>query len=272
MDSDYCTVCGNLSEDRDDENVIIGLNPIIYCDSCHIGVHLKCVGLTEVPDTFICDKCDYLKRGEDPAHLFCTYCPNRFGYLFRLKPDHSVETTPNSHTPMFAHLFCQLVHEGGVIHSFAPMWLATPRLQVHYKGYNTTAASSLDTIFKVNTVNGISSSSSPSSSGGNGGRREGMVSSKNVKGQSNTRNESIQSTQSMKKGQQTPDQQQHLSVQSGVENTSYCQFSITGIHRVILGSVSKPIKFNSFSQPQLITNEDEYIRGNFIDRKTYKRM
>ena len=51
MDSDYCTICHNYSLDRDDENFIIGNNPIIYCSCCNIGVHLKCIGYTEVPET-----------------------------------------------------------------------------------------------------------------------------------------------------------------------------------------------------------------------------
>ena len=63
LDSDYCLVCGNYSEDRDDESFIIGTNPIIYCSVCHVGVHLKCVGLTNMPSAFVCDKCRYLKKG-----------------------------------------------------------------------------------------------------------------------------------------------------------------------------------------------------------------
>ena len=64
MEPDFCLVCGNYSEDRDDESYIIGTNPIIYCSMCHIGVHLKCVGLVSIPTTFTCDKCKYLKKGE----------------------------------------------------------------------------------------------------------------------------------------------------------------------------------------------------------------
>lgn len=64
MEPDFCLVCGNYSEDRDDESYIIGTNPIIYCSMCHIGVHLKCVGLLSIPTTFTCDKCKYLKKGE----------------------------------------------------------------------------------------------------------------------------------------------------------------------------------------------------------------
>lgn len=79
LDSDYCLVCGNYSEDRDDENFIIGTNPIIYCSSCHVGVHVKCVGLQEVPESFVCDKCKFLRKGGDPAYLLCAYCPIRYG-------------------------------------------------------------------------------------------------------------------------------------------------------------------------------------------------
>ena len=46
-------VCGNYSEDRDDESFIIGTNPIIYCSVCHVVVHLKCVGLTNMPSAFV---------------------------------------------------------------------------------------------------------------------------------------------------------------------------------------------------------------------------
>lgn len=64
MSPDFCLACGNYSDDRDEEAFIIGTNPIIYCSLCHIGVHMKCVGLESVPEDFICDKCKYLKRGE----------------------------------------------------------------------------------------------------------------------------------------------------------------------------------------------------------------
>ena len=63
MSPDFCLACGNYSEDRDEEAFIIGTNPIIYCSLCHIGVHMKCVGLESVPEDFICDKCKFLKRG-----------------------------------------------------------------------------------------------------------------------------------------------------------------------------------------------------------------
>ena len=63
MSPDFCLACGNYSEDRDEEAFIIGTNPIIYCSLCHIGVHLKCVGLEAVPEDFVCDKCKFLKRG-----------------------------------------------------------------------------------------------------------------------------------------------------------------------------------------------------------------
>lgn len=71
MSPDFCLACGNYSEDRDEEAFIIGTNPIIYCSLCHIGVHMKCVGLESVPEDFICDKCKFLKRGS-PCLLFLT--------------------------------------------------------------------------------------------------------------------------------------------------------------------------------------------------------
>lgn len=71
MSPDFCLACGNYSEDRDEEAFIIGTNPIIYCSLCHIGVHMKCVGLESVPEDFICDKCKFLKRGF-PFSLFFT--------------------------------------------------------------------------------------------------------------------------------------------------------------------------------------------------------
>ena len=63
VEEDFCMVCGNYSEDRDDESFIIGTNPIIYCSVCHVGVHLKCGGLTNMPSAFVCDKCRYLMKG-----------------------------------------------------------------------------------------------------------------------------------------------------------------------------------------------------------------
>lgn len=74
MSPDFCLACGNYSEDRDEEAFIIGTNPIIYCSLCHIGVHMKCVGLEAVPEDFICDKCKFLKRGPP---LFPSLTPRR---------------------------------------------------------------------------------------------------------------------------------------------------------------------------------------------------
>ena len=111
MDADFCLICGNFSEDRDDENFIIGINPIIYCSQCHIGVHMKCVGLHEVPEVFVCDKCRYLKKGGDPAHLTCAFCPIRYGYLFSLSynVNGKIHVAKLHEIPRFAHLFCLLM-------------------------------------------------------------------------------------------------------------------------------------------------------------------
>ena len=135
MDSDYCTICHNYSLDRDDENFIIGNNPIIYCSCCNIGVHLKCIGYTEVPETFICDKCAFLRRGGDPALLYCSFCPIRYGYLFECKKSHHDNL---AHFPQqrFCHLHCALFSDGGTIQSFCKVSVNYPTLSVGYVGSN----------------------------------------------------------------------------------------------------------------------------------------
>lgn len=125
MDPDYCLICNNYSLDRDDENFIIGTNPIIYCTYCNIGVHLKCVGLNEIPEPFVCDKCLFLRKGGDPSQLVCAFCPSRYGYLFACKrrPDEMQQ---------FCHLHCALFSDGGTVLSFAKVSLSNPSIDVSY--------------------------------------------------------------------------------------------------------------------------------------------
>lgn len=127
MDSDFCTVCSNYSADRDDENFIIGTNPIIYCSVCNIGVHLKCVGLAEIPERFICDKCVFLSKGGDPDLLTCAFCPSRYGYLFACK-------RPLDEDMVFCHLSCALFSNGGKITNFCKVVINKPVLNVTYMG------------------------------------------------------------------------------------------------------------------------------------------
>lgn len=45
-------------------------NPIVYCSSCEMGAHIKCIGLSEVPsDNYFCHKCQHSKHQK-----FCIIC------------------------------------------------------------------------------------------------------------------------------------------------------------------------------------------------------
>lgn len=140
MDPDYCTVCNNYSLDRDDENFIIGNNPIIYCNSCNIGVHLKCIGLTEVPDVFTCDKCLFLRKGGDPSKLVCAYCPSRYGYLFSCKRtgDDQLQGI------QFCHLTCALFSDGGRFLNFCRVSISNSLVRSTYVGPSITSNSHFD--------------------------------------------------------------------------------------------------------------------------------
>ena len=66
-------------------------NPIVYCSSCEMGAHIKCIGLSEVPtDNYFCHKCYntkqqkfciicgvdgyFLQKARDSAIAYHTYC------------------------------------------------------------------------------------------------------------------------------------------------------------------------------------------------------
>ena len=121
MSPDFCLACGNYSEDRDEEAFIIGTNPIIYCSLCHIGVHMKCVGLEAVPLSL---------PGGDPSDLHCYFCPNLYGYLYQC----AAPSPGTAEKPVFAHLHCYLFLAGSAIRSFCPLVLQAPQVSVVYKG------------------------------------------------------------------------------------------------------------------------------------------
>ena len=283
MDSDFCFICGNLSEDRDDENVIIGLNPIIYCSSCNMGVHLKCVGLAEATEQFICDKCKYLKHGEDPIHLTCAYCASHYGYLFRIHNDPSPTVTvistssssssssSSSPTPRFAHLFCQLVYEGGLVKSFSPIQLSPPLVDIVYNGVDCGSTSSLDTIFKVNTM-------MPAAGGRSVSFRNPTIG--RASKDKDTNHSLPFSFSSTAQHHHQQHQYQSLSVEQTsaptyvyspvVDRSLTCQFAITGVRNRGKKTASE-VKFNDFVVSELVRQENAYISKNKIQNGQYNR-
>ena len=277
MDSDYCFVCGNLSEDRDDENVIIGLNPVIFCSSCNMGVHLKCVGLAEATEQFICDKCRYLKHGDDPGYLVCAYCASHYGYLFHIHNDLSPSPSSSS-IPRFAHLFCQLIHEGGLVRSFSPVQLAPPLTDIVYNGSECSSTSSLDTIFKIDTMRpaeGVKPLSSSSSS-------RNPVTTRSSREKDCSRSASLFtsssfiSTTAHSQQQQQQHQQQQQSLSSAdrdlsiADRTLTCQFAITGVKSRSMKPAAE-VKFNDFVISELVRQENAYISKNRIRNGQYSR-
>lgn len=73
-DHDHCHVCGDADGSKE--------NPIVYCETCNVGVHVTCFGyplISEVPeDEWICSRCDSMNFG-----AFCALCPMRYGALKR---------------------------------------------------------------------------------------------------------------------------------------------------------------------------------------------
>lgn len=56
-------------------------NPIVYCSSCEMGAHIKCIGLSEVPsDNYFCHKCYHSKQQK-----FCIICGIDSYFLQRAK-------------------------------------------------------------------------------------------------------------------------------------------------------------------------------------------
>jgi hypothetical protein len=46
-------------------------NPIIYCESCNLGVHKRCIGLLDIDIDYRCDIC--LKTNQK-KETKCKYC------------------------------------------------------------------------------------------------------------------------------------------------------------------------------------------------------
>ena len=273
MDSDYCFVCGNLSEDRDDENVIIGLNPVIYCSSCNMGVHLKCVGLADVTEQFVCDKCKYLKHGDDPGYLVCAYCASHYGYLFRTHNERSPasSSSASSSTPRFAHLFCQLIHEGGLVKSFSPIQLASPLANIAYNGIECSSPSSLDKIFKIDTVRPAAGVKSLPSSSSSSSRNPTTARSSREKNYTHSGSSSSSSTHSQQKQQLPPMERSSADHDLPVVDRSLtCQFAITGMRNCSIKAVAE-VKFNDFVISELVRQENTYISKNRIRNGQYSR-
>ena len=56
-------------------------NPIVYCTTCEMGAHIKCIGLSEVPsDNYFCHKCYYIKQ-----HKYCILCGMENYFLQKAK-------------------------------------------------------------------------------------------------------------------------------------------------------------------------------------------
>ncbi|KAF3779872.1 Jade-1 protein [Nymphaea thermarum] len=99
-------------------------NRILSCASCHLAVHQKCYGVSEVPaGRWLCSWCSHntslrVKHGErlksslagrlsveDGAAKPCVLCPNSGGAL---KPITLADGEHDNSVPRFSHLFCCL--------------------------------------------------------------------------------------------------------------------------------------------------------------------
>ncbi|CAM9255693.1 unnamed protein product [Ectocarpus fasciculatus] len=70
--NDLCEICGFDTEPD---------NLIVYCESCNMGVHQTCYGISEIPTKeWYCSPC---AAGVHPSTLACRFCPNRGGALKR---------------------------------------------------------------------------------------------------------------------------------------------------------------------------------------------
>ncbi|CAM9435846.1 unnamed protein product [Ectocarpus sp. 4 AP-2014] len=70
--NDLCEICGFDTEPD---------NLIVYCESCNMGVHQTCYGISEIPTKeWYCSPCS---AGVHPSTLACRFCPNRGGALKR---------------------------------------------------------------------------------------------------------------------------------------------------------------------------------------------